>query len=1167
MSKIRPRTRFIRSANLERDADTSGIQSYVPTARSVDLVTRVLAGWSDAAASRAWSVSGPYGSGKSSIALVLDGLLSSASSNSRVHSAETLVAVDPDISGYLDKAHQLRGSDKGGFIRAFATADPEPVTTTVLRALQRGVRRYWGGRGRKPRASARIDALLERAFAGDLPAPGVVIQVVAELCSHAPVMIVIDEFGKNLDFLREAKGGAGDLFVLQSLAESSSGRNSLPLGILTMQHMAFDDYLSAGSASQRREWTKVQGRFEDLLYLDSADQTIALMGRVFEASWSSGERRRVHSWARSGIERLRALGLSDRIEDPHLMASMYPLHPLVAAALPDLCRRYGQNERTLFSFLTHDEPSAVGEFLRLREHASFGELPVVRLTDVFDYFVGSVTPSLGSSPESARWFEIRDRLEQAIGLTQAETEVLKTIGILNLVGQGGSLRASSALVREALQPAEWATSDADITNTILSLEHKSFLTYRRFADEYRLWQGSDTDLDARAEFARRAYMDVPLGVLVQRLGPLTPVVASRHSQERGIVRVFARVVLDADHIDLGTLAAEAGDGDGLIVYWTQTRDVQPLGNAPIPVVIIRAPQLQDLRTGLVDAAASQDVLDSGDLDWVARREMEERAAFAAAKVRADLESALGVEDRPILIMDRVLEALPAVASASELTSRVADAAYAKAPRIRNEMLARRTMTSQAARARIDLLSAMVESRSLPALGISGYGPERSLYDAVLLQEGMHRFDGEKWLIAPPTSQSSFAPAWQLIDTIVRRHADEATPLVVADIEAELRLPPFGMKAPAFPILLTAYLLHTSDQVAIYQDGTFQPRVTPDLLERLTKAPHRFTLRHLEVKGERVGVLRALAREFELTVTSSSKRQAAPVLSVVGPLLEMVRQLPEYTLRSAPLSERAAATRAALMSAREPDRLLYDDLPTALGLSPIAVNSSTSESEAFAATLREVMTELVNAYPDLLESIADRVAEGISLHQRNTLKVEAAARARPLLRVVAEPRLRALLFALASDTLDDDDWLEAVALAISERPPRMWREADHERFPAACSASLAALRRVEALHFEFREHSRVGAIARRVNVTAPNGTESSTVVWIEENELPTLRRLLAQTKEHFDEAFPGLGRDALLGALAESMVSKEELGADHDGGTKSQDEEIARWTVNRKADMS
>ena len=71
--------RFARSANLERDAARTGpLEGYVVTARALDMVNRIVCAAEDGRAGGAWSLTGPYGSGKSSLALLLDGLFGPA---------------------------------------------------------------------------------------------------------------------------------------------------------------------------------------------------------------------------------------------------------------------------------------------------------------------------------------------------------------------------------------------------------------------------------------------------------------------------------------------------------------------------------------------------------------------------------------------------------------------------------------------------------------------------------------------------------------------------------------------------------------------------------------------------------------------------------------------------------------------------------------------------------------------------------------------------------------------------------------------------------------------------------------------------------------------------------------------------------------------------------
>jgi energy-coupling factor transporter ATP-binding protein EcfA2 len=1130
-ASIRAHARYARSANLERDGDGGAIADFLPTARSLDLLRRVTMACLESGRPRAWSVTGPYGSGKSSFALLLDGLLGPRG-GLRSASISLIDSADPELANLVLRAHQHVSTEARGFIRAVVTADPEPVTASVLRATQRGVQRYWS-RGRKPSCARDIARALAAVEGGDQVEPVEVVGLMRSLAAHAPVLLVLDEFGKNLEYLGQSAANGDQFYVLQAIAEASSGSAGVPLFLMTLQHMSFDDYFEGGATRQRREWAKVQGRFEDVVYIDSPAQTVRLMSQVFESIGSEASTRRVQDWATKAWAAVGRVGIADLVGDESVLARTYPLHPITVATLPELCRRYGQNERTLFGFLTHDEPHAVGEFLAARSFDDAGGLPVVRLAQVFDYFVGSVSPSLGVSPAARRWFEIHERITQFLGLSLDEIAVLKAIGVLNLVAQGGALRASPDLLTYALGDGSGAGRRQAVKVLLRGLEERGFVNYRSFADEYRVWEGSDFDLDGQLGALQGAFQNIPIGELIDQLLPLSPVVASRHSQQRGIVRVFRRLVRET--LDDALDAQTDPNIDGVIAHVTSvgsSAGPRDLGAGQVPVVAVETPGLEDLRAPLVAAAAAQQLLAGGDhLDWVARKELSERAAVASAQARFAASELLDRSENAVLLGSKGPEHLPAARSVSELASAACDLAYPLAPIVANEMLGRGTLTSQGARARLDLLTAMVAATGRPRLGIDGYGPERAMYEAVLAREGIHRELDGRWEFGEPTA-GSYSATWRRMDEVVR--ASVAGRLSVGDLEAMLRRPPLGIKPPMIPVLLTAYLLANPDQVAVYQDAVFQPTLTPELLERLTKAPDRFEVRYLAVEGARVAALRAVATEFGLTLRSSSRHRAVPVLSVVAPLLDTVRRLPEYALRSAHMSEAAERVREAFLSAREPDQLLFDDLPTALGHRPIRADRP-ADPLAFAAALHAALAELEGAYPKLLDEISGTVSRGLALDARNSLKIESAARARPLLTQVVEPRLRSLLFALSGDTLDDNDWLEAVGLALGERPPRTWAATDLDRFRANAASMLGAFRRVEALHFDSRAQSPAGFVPRKVTITAPDGTEFSRVVYVDEATRPLLRRIVRETRSKVARALPQAGEEALLAALADEVL--------------------------------
>ena len=56
-----------------------------------------------------------------------------------------------------------------------------------------------------------------------------------------------------------------------------------------------------------------------------------------------------------------------------------------------------------------------------------------------------------------------------------------------------------------------------------------------------------------------------------------------------------------------------------------------------------------------------------------------------------------------------------------------------------------------------------------------------------------------------------------------------------------------------------------DEVAVFEEGTYQPSLTPDLIERLIKTPDRYSVKYVPTgDGQRHLVLEDIASELGIT---------------------------------------------------------------------------------------------------------------------------------------------------------------------------------------------------------------------------------------------------------------------------------------------------------------
>ncbi len=1125
---IQPGPQFARSVNIERDALARSLDGYLPTGRALDVLRRFTATMRNPSLTRAWSITGPYGSGKSSLALLLDALTSPQDDRSRNHALQLVGSVDKPTASDLREALQAFAGDDG-FIRAGVTAQREPVERTVVRALIAGLDRFPG----RPRKRAALMRDAERLLQSALLPARAVADLVQDVAAVAPLLLVIDEFGKNLEFFTDRPADA-DLFVLQEIVERASGPEALQVFVVTLQHLAFEDYATGATITQRREWAKVQGRFEDVPFADSPSEVLQLVARVFRRTDDADPAitAAIDRWADAQYKEVERLGLTDRLPDAALLAACYPLHPLALAVLPELCSRYGQRERTLFSFLARPEPHSVVSFLE-EATVSRRRLPVVGIEQVFDYFMASTGSIIATSDGASRWLEIDSRIRETQGLSDEEARVLKIAGVLNLVSRGGTLRASRHTLAYASGP--------DVEGVLRQLESRGLLIHRGFADEYRIWQGSDFDLHAAIDDARRRLSSESLARLCERALPLRPQVAARHSQDKGILRFFERAYVDAS----GLGRALSAQADGLLLYVldgsapesldTVTRDGRP-------VLFVYPRDGAALVAAAQDAAAVAEVLASNDSlsdDWVARRELHERAALSVERFRAALDSAFALDEQGVSV--RGADGTPIDTSGrrtwSALLSDICDIEYHAAPTVRNEMIARRELSSQAARARRDLLIAMVERAGEVQLGIDGYGPERAMFESVLVHSGLYREAADGWQFAEPLQDSDYRPTWLKIEDALRR--SQAGPVTLDEVWRELQAPPIGLPDGPIPVLVTAALLVHADDVAVYQDGTFQAVFGAELIERLIRTPERFAVKHFATTGPRAKVLASLAAR--LSASAPSGRRNASLIRVLAPLVRAVRALPEYTRKTRHVDDEAKAVRDALATAVEPDALLFAKLPKAVGVRPFPPTARVTEAAAgeLADRVIAALARLEAVYSSLIDSIVDAFAVGLGRPtpaRLDDVRAELAVRGGGLADKVLEPRLRSFLFAASDSQLDDHDWIENLAMNVAERPPKAWRDEDRRRFESNLEEVLRAYRRVEILHLEHLDTHPAGARARQVVVTTPEGDVRESIVWLDEAAAGAIEAIVAAAMEQAATMVGARAPETLLAMLAERLMT-------------------------------
>lgn len=126
--------RFLRSAHLERDfRDPAALEGYVVTPQIQQSLDRIATGLDDKSGQRAWRITGDYGSGKSSFALLLAHLFSGR---------------DSDLPPVLRKSIDFAAikQNRRRLLPILITGSREPLAVALSRSLLKGLDDAFDGR-------------------------------------------------------------------------------------------------------------------------------------------------------------------------------------------------------------------------------------------------------------------------------------------------------------------------------------------------------------------------------------------------------------------------------------------------------------------------------------------------------------------------------------------------------------------------------------------------------------------------------------------------------------------------------------------------------------------------------------------------------------------------------------------------------------------------------------------------------------------------------------------------------------------------------------------------------------------------------------------------------------------------------------------------------------
>lgn len=1009
---IQIRERFKRSIRIDQDfQNPNALEDFYCSSSSANLLSSMV-GHITKTGQCAFTWTGPYGSGKSSLALFFCILLR-GNKQTKKRAVELL---DPTV---VDEIYTQFGSMSWNVFPVVGRYEhPAQVIGEVIdsQMLVKSSRKSW--------TDSRVISFFRKTI---------------EQTSNKETgtILFVDEMGK---FLEYAASGSADPYFFQELAEISCRSNGrfIFVGIL---HQAFVEYSSKLNQNIRDEWAKIQGRFVDLALRSTIDEQIYIVSQAIDNSRTFERPGKSSQVIASLVGRNHSLSSRELAKN---LEQCWPLHPAVVCLLGPMSKsRFGQNQRSIFSFLSSAEPHGFQDFIRSSRNS------VYEPYRFWDYLRINLESLIYASPDGHRWAlasESIDRCE-AQGGKGCEIKLLKTIAVIDF------FRNRSGLVGglEVLNTCMSGYSKLAVQSALKKIQDQSYAVYRKYINGYSIFAGSDFDIEAAIDSARTEITGVNL-IELKRVARLQPILAKRHYHDTGALRWFDVVLVPLkDAVDYINSYQFVKNVIGLFLIAVPTQNESKSLATKICRNAGRQSTKFDVIVGLSEYSwkvavffeeliALQRVNDERlelASDSVARREIQNRLASLQANLEIELK--LTVDNAVWFLKHHKPKRLNQL-DLNLLASKRADLKFNLSPRVHLELLNRNRPSGNAIAAQNILLRRMIMNSGEKRLGIEGCPAEYAFYLSLLEQTAIYAECGGKWMFQSPRKNETngkfrIKPLWDAALNHIKSKQRQV--VEVSQIYDLWHQPPYGVKDGIMPILVVALILSLGNRIAFYREGVFQVEIGEIDIEFLAKHPESVGVRWIDSTAatkELLSQLAEIAKEYDQDFDT---RDQSPIHIARG-LVSIFENLPQWTARTSTLSPNALVVRSTLKQARDPNQFLFDDLFSRISQN---IHSESNSREKVIEYLRRGLDELVEAYPNMLLQLRDILLEvlGVANLAEHSLQ-SLNERAQNIVQISGDFRLEALVGRLAQMSESVTDFEGLVSLTVNKLPS-FWVDSD------------------------------------------------------------------------------------------------------------------------------
>lgn len=392
--------------------------------------------------------------------------------------------------------------------------------------------------------------------------------VADKLCEEfkfSGIYIVFDEFSKFIEG-QDKQAAGNNMKLLQDLCELANDSKHAQIFMTLVAHKSIKEYGYYLSDATINAFTGIEGRIEEVLFNTSSKNNYELIQNAIKTDDERLEEIPVAAmcFSEKNVQKYHSLPAFNTVFtkddfEKIIVRGCFPLSPISTYALLHISEKVAQNERTLFTFISKDEPYSMAKYVKNHPAADAAEW-IITPDIIYDYFKNIFKKEISNEHIHSEWLNA----EYAISKEKefSRIRMLKTLALLCIINKYDELPPTE----EVLVLASGLVNAPDI---LKSLESKK-LIYKKGANNCYAFK-TRAGIELRSEIKKRKALkeNVNISNILSEISDIQYVMPKRYNSEYQMTRYFRYEYMSAiDFMDMDDATVFFDDGkfqDGKVV--------------------------------------------------------------------------------------------------------------------------------------------------------------------------------------------------------------------------------------------------------------------------------------------------------------------------------------------------------------------------------------------------------------------------------------------------------------------------------------------------------------------------------------------------------------------------------------------------------------------------